>query len=237
MFESRSTQPEWMDEPDFDHVLAEQSFRFIRVVNRFFGGTRIVRQFIADEAARMPAGKRLNVLDIGSGCCDIPISVAQWARKQGIPVHFTCVEANRHAIEIARRGLSEKTGLPVTVLQEDIFRHRPAEPYDCAVASMFFHHFDEAQILHLIRRLRGVVKESLLINDLLRCFLSYAGCLLLTSGFPGEVKHDALLSIRKGFKETELKEWLSRLEDVSVAVKTVPFFRVKATIRFHARKN
>lgn len=233
MFKERVTESEWMDGENFDAGLAERSFRFIEMINRFFGGIRIVRQFITDQAD----GGTIKVLDIGSGSCDIPLAVSRWAEGKGIPVHFTCIEKSETVVEIARRRLRRAGDPPLKLIRQDIFDHRPAEPYHCAVGSMFFHHLDEEQILRLVRHLRTVVKRSLLINDLRRSPLGYLGCMLLARGFPPDVRHDALLSIRKGFKEIEMRELLQRLGDVSVEVSATRFFRMQAVVRFHTRMN
>ena len=233
MFKERVTECEWMDGENFDEGLAERSFRFIEMVNRFLGGVRIVRRFIADQAD----GKTIKVLDIGSGSCDIPLAVSRWAERKGIPVHFTCIEKSETVAEIARRRIRRAGDPQVKLIREDIFDHRPAEPYHCAVGSMFFHHLHEEQILNLVRHLQTVVTRSLLINDLRRSPLGYLGCMLLVRGFPPDVRHDALLSIRKGFKEIEMRKLLQGLEDVSVDVSAAHFFRVQAVVQFHARIN
>jgi len=233
VFKERTAEVEWMDGEEFDQDLAEQSFRFIEMVNRFFGGIRVVRRFIAEEAD----GETIRVLDIGSGSCDIPLAVSRWAKRMGIPVHFTCIERSERVAAIARRSIRQAGNPPVRLIREDIFDHRPAEPYHCAVGSMFFHHLSEEQILKLVRHLRTIVRKNLLINDLRRSPLGYLGCMLLALGFPREVRHDALLSIRRGFREVEMRQMLQKLKDVSVDVSAAPYFRVQAVVQLHTRMN
>ena len=91
-----------MDQPEFGECLAENSYRFIEMINRLFGGTRVAKNFIESEAADMPADKTLRVRDIGSGTCDIPLSVCRWARKQRINVHITCVDSNGYVVDLSR---------------------------------------------------------------------------------------------------------------------------------------
>jgi hypothetical protein len=269
VFNRRATEPEWMDSTDFSPALAEQSFRFIELVNRFFGGVRTVQRFIMTEAVRMPLGKTLRILDIGSGSCDIPIAICRWAQKLRINVHFTCIENGRHALNIALKNIHQadwrsslwtkwrrllkdeknrilqsptyqnntetvarNADLPITLVPEDIFSHQPAEPYDCAVGSMFFHHLTDKGVLDLINYLQGFVQNRLLINDLHRSLSGYLGCLLLVWPLSAEVSHDALLSIRKSFRVSELQNLLSGMNPVSVQVGTTPIFRIKAVIDF-----
>jgi SAM-dependent methyltransferase len=232
VLKKRAAEPELMDAAGFDRNLAEESFRFIAVVNRWFGDARAVRRFVAAEAARTPRDRALRVLDVGSGSCDIPIAVCAWARGRRIRVHFTCIENSEHAVRIARRNLRRNPDLPITLIRGDIFAHQPEALYDCAVGSMFFHHLAENDIMRLIDRLRGFVRSSLLINDLQRSPANYAACRLLLPAFPFEVGHDALLSIRKGFRAAELEDLLAGLQDAAVSVSSAPLFRIRAVVRF-----
>ena len=232
MFDSRSTTMEFLDRPDCDPALAAASYRFMETVNCRFGGIRIVRLFLTAETAGRYTGAPLRILDIGSGSCDIPLAVSRWARAYDIPLHFTCLEMAGHAVDIARGQLALSGNPAVQLLQEDAFTHQPAEPYDCAVASMCFHHFSDAQILTLVQRLRGFVLNSVLINDLRRSRLSSLAARLLLAGTPAGVRHDALLSIRRGFKISELSTLLRQLDSVTVSVESARWFRIAAIIRF-----
>ena len=239
MFESRATAAEFLDRPDCDPALAAASYRFMETVNCRFGGIRIVRRFLAAETAGRHAVAPLRILDIGSGCCDIPLAVSRWAHAYDIPLHFTCLEIAGHAVDIAREQLARAGDPEVHLLQEDAFTHQPAEPYDCAVASMCFHHFDNAQILTLLQRLRGFVLNSVLINDLRRSRLASLAARLLLSGTGATagVRHDALLSVRRGFKISELSTLLRQLHSLTVSVEPAHWFRIAAIVRFKPGAN
>jgi len=237
VFDSRAMATEFLDRPDCDPALAAASYRFMGTVNRRFGGIRVVRRFLTAETAGRDAGAPLRILDIGSGSCDIPLAVSRWARAGGIPLHFTCLEMADHAAGIARGRLARAGDPAVQLLQEDAFTHQPAEPYDCAVASMCFHHFSDARILELLQRLRGVVRNSFLINDLRRSMSAAMAARLLVVGMPAGVRHDALLSIRRGFTISELSSLLRQLDSVTVSVEPAWWFRIAAVIRFRRGEN
>jgi hypothetical protein len=232
VFSSRATAIEFLDQPDCEPALAAASYRFMETVNCRFGGICTVQRFLAAETAGRHDGSPLRILDIGSGSCDIPLAVSQWARAQGIPLHFTCLEMADHAVNIAREQLARAGNPDVQLLQEDAFIHQPAEPYDYAVASMCFHHFSNAQILTLLQKLRGFVLNSVLINDLRRSRLASLLVRLPLAGMPSGVRHDAQLSIRRGFKVNELSTLLRQLDGVTVSVEPVRWFRIAAIIRF-----
>ena len=232
MFDSRATATEFLDRTDCDPALAAASYQFMERVNRRFGGIRTVRRFLETEAAGRHADGSLRILDIGSGSCDIPLALSQWARARGMPMQFTCLEKADHAVGIARGKLARADDPAVQLLQEDVLTYQPAEPFDCAVASMCFHHFSDAQILTLLHRLRGVVLNSVLINDLRRTRLASMAARLLLAGTPAGVRHDALLSIRRGFRIDELSALLQQLDKVTVSVEPACWFRIAAIIRF-----
>lgn len=225
-FRHRSAQAEWMDTADFDPRVAAQSFRFIQVVNRFFGGTWPVKRFIAQAARRHPPGRRLQILDIGSGSCDIPVAVCRWAAKKGIPVSFVCVEASDLAVALAQKRLARLPHLPIRLVHGDIFSYLPAQGFDYAIGSMLFHHLEAPRIQSLIRWLAPMVAHGIFINDLRRCPGGYLGCLALAMSASAPVRHDALLSVKKGFCHAELAEILKGAGDYPVASGNGPFFRV-----------
>jgi hypothetical protein len=136
------------------------------------------------------------------------------------------------ATAIARAQLARRSDPALQLLQEDAFTHQPSEPYDCAVASMCFHHFSDAQILALLQRLRGFVRTSVLINDLRRSRCSALAARLLLVLAPAGVRHDAVLSIWRGFKRAELEALLRQLEGVDVSVEPAHWFRLAAIVRF-----
>lgn len=235
MFDARATETELLDQPDFGPALAAASYRFMETINGRFGGIRVVRRFLAAETAGRPVQAPLRILDIGSGSCDIPLAISRWARGRGIPLRVTCLETARSAVDIAREHLARAGEDPtVQLLQEDVFSHQPSEPYDFAVASMCFHHFSDAQILALLQRLRGFVRRSVLINDLRRSQLASLAARVPLIGAPAGVRHDALLSIRRGFTISELEALLRQLDCVEVFVEAARWFRVAAVIRFQS---
>jgi hypothetical protein len=237
VFDSRATATEFLDRPDCDPALAAASYRFMEMVNCCFGGIRWSGVFWPPKRRGAipapPAHPRHRLGKLRHPAGGEPVG----ARVRH-PLHFTCLETAGHAVDIARGQLARAGNPAVQLLQEDAFTHQPAEPYDCAVASMCFHHFSDAQILTLLQRLRGFVRNSVLINDLRRSRLaSLAARLLLTgAAAPAGVRHDALLSIRRGFKISELSTLLRQLDSVTVSVEPARWFRIAAIIRFNQEK-
>ena len=233
MFDQRAIrEKERMDLPDFNRDLAERSFRFIHFVNRFLGGTRIVRSYLKRERQRLRLVRPLRILDIGAGDCDIPITIAREHHGPGTPPHFYCVERCPYATAIARRNIAAQTLENVTVVNKDIFEHTPEGRYDVGIASMVMHHLDDEEIRELLRRLRGLVRYSVLVNDLRRSGACYLGGRMLTLLAKADVQHDVLLSIRKGFTRKELTALMSAADAKLMTINHRLFGRVTAELRF-----
>ncbi len=79
MLDSRATSEEFLDQPDCSEALALASYKFMEMVNRRFGGIRVVRKFLETETTQHHNGIPLRILDIGSGSCDIPLEISRWA--------------------------------------------------------------------------------------------------------------------------------------------------------------
>ncbi len=232
ILDQRATEPELLDGRDIDAEQLAESVRLCAISNRLLGGTRVVRKFLEAEVRRAPTNRPLRVLDIGSGNGSIPLAVSRWAIRRGLNVEFVCLERNPHAALLARQAVHAANDSRVRVVDGDIFTHQPDEPYDCAIGSMFFHHLGDDVILALLERLRSFVRRTVLVNDLQRCVACYAGCALMSRRFSREVRHDANLSIRRGFRRGSLLRLLRRMKGVSVSVTRYWFCRLAGVIHF-----
>jgi ubiquinone/menaquinone biosynthesis C-methylase UbiE len=231
VFEQRARGSEFLDRPDADPRLVEQSYKFMQVVNRIGGGIRVVRRFLAQELSKSTSGQTVTILDLGSGDCDIPLAVARWAGLQGFKVEFTCLDHDAKAVELAQREIARCNCRAIKVLTADIFMYQPAGEFDYAIGSMTFHHFTDEEIDRLITHLRGFVRKAVLINDLRRCLPNYIACFALALPFDPAIRHDGLLSIRRGFKPRELAQMLAK-HNPAAAVTRAWFCRVAGVVRF-----
>jgi hypothetical protein len=235
VFSERARGEEFLDRPDSDPRLVEQSYRFMHLVNRIGGGIRVVKRFLAEELADYPRGQTVRILDIGAADCDIPVAIAQWAQERGCAVEFTCLDQDTKATELAHERLARARCRTIQVTKADVFRYQPQVEFDYAMGSMTFHHFTDEQIDTLLTHLRGFVRRAVLINDLHRCLLNYIVCYILALPLDGRIRHDALLSIRRGFKTAELAQLL-RKHDPAPAVRRRWFCRVAGVVHLERKE-
>jgi hypothetical protein len=231
----RARGEEFLDRPDSDPRLTQESFRFIKFVNHIGGGIRVVRRFLAEELPKFPAGQTVRILDLGGGDCDIPLATTRWATEQGYNVEFTCTDHNAKVLAMAKESLARAHCKAIRLEQTDIFTYQPSQEFDYALGSMVFHHFTTDEIDRLIMHLQGFVRHALLINDLHRCTLNYVVAAILTARVDPELRHDALLSIRRGFKPMELTGILGK-HDPAPQVRRAWFCRVAGVVRFDRKE-
>lgn len=232
MYETRARGEEFIDRPDCDPDLALRSYRFMQGINRRWGGIRTVRRFIATVARERSATAPLRLLDIGCGSADIPLALLAWAHRIGLDLRVTGLETSPHAVALARAAAQQASETTLEILQQDVFSHDPATPYDCAVASMMAHHLDDTAIIRLLGHLRDRVRGPVLINDLHRAWPARWGACLLLLGAPPQLRHDALLSIRRGFRPDELAALLGRAPHTRVTVRRAWCLRIAARVDF-----
>ena len=235
MFEQRAHGSEFLDRPDADPRLTQQSYRFMKLVNRIGGGIGVVRNFLARELSESSDVRTVRILDLGSGGGDIPVAITRWANERGHRVQFTCIDCQAEALAVAEKAIARAHIDTIQLERADAFSYRPAGEFDYAIGSMTFHHLTADQIDRLITHLRGFVRKAVLINDLHRCALNYAMCHVLAVPFDAEVRHDALLSIRRGFKPAELSQML-RKHDPARVVRRSWFCRVAGVVRLDRKE-
>jgi SAM-dependent methyltransferase len=234
VLETRAQELELLDQPSLDDLSAGESYRFMSKVNRYFGGTAAVRKFIQKYAK---SGQVTRILDIGSGGCDIPAAVSDLLESGDQKLEFTCIESNPFAVRMARERLDAEKRTNIKLVDVDIFGYQPQEDYDFAIGSMFFHHLSKERIIDLLDRLKRFVSKGIFINDLHRSAINYAGCMAATAFSSEVVRHDALLSIRKGFTREELELLLRQAGYGRFEIEQRWFCRITATIIFDAGRN
>ena len=205
MFEQRAAGPELMDGPHFGLQDVVDTFRFIEPVNRWLGGKGTILSFFQRESRAWDRAQSYRLLDVGCGSGDIPLALALWGRRNDYRLQIEAIDRHPLTVELARRRCQ---GYPEIVLAcRDIFEP-DGQKYDYVLASMFLHHFPDESIPGVLRSLLAVCSRKVVINDLLRDPLAYSGTWLFTLLTSAVSRHDARLSVKKGFTLREMDRLL-----------------------------
>ena len=202
----RSTSLEWMDRTDNSAQDLAGALRDIHTVNRFLRGSRILIDAIRPCLDKQREGETLTILDVGTGGADLPIDLADEARRLGKKVTITAVERDPVTFAYAKQQAMDYP--EITIVQADATDlPYPPESFDVVMASLFLHHFSDGDATKLLKAFRTIARRAVLINDLRRHLVPWAfiGVAARVTGRHPMFCHDAPLSVLRGFTASELR--------------------------------
>jgi hypothetical protein len=210
----RRLEGEWLDELPAEDPRARRSRADLRRINVLMGNARIV----AGELKRaLPAGLH-SIAELGAGDGALTARVARIVG--GTDVQATLVD-RQDIVDRETLAALATHGWSAQAVRSDVFAWLGAEGPRCdaIVANLFLHHFDAeplARMLSLIARRTRVFVAC----ETRRSTLAMAGARMLgVVGCNDVSRHDAVASIRAGFRAGELSalwpagsEWSLREE-------------------------
>jgi SAM-dependent methyltransferase len=197
-----------MDDPNVSGAALEQALTNLRQINTLLGG------YSASETVLNPllyAQPSLRVLDVGTGTGDYPARFVRRGQRLGTSVEAVGVDLNPVTVGRGRAWLDDT--LPSSLRSQvhlDI-GDALALPYadnafDVSHAALFLHHFHGPDAAQLLREMDRVSRLGIVVNDLHRHPLAYAGIWTLSRllRMSPMVQHDGPISVLRGFRKGEL---------------------------------
>jgi len=139
-----------MDDPSLAVKDHHQALRGLERVNKvsftvssFFG--------VLEAFARVHTLTSLRILDIATGSGDIPIGLAELAKKKGYKWNIYGSDLSENALEHARARAAQK-GAAVDFFQLDLINHAFPNDYDVIINSLFLHHLPEETIVNFLKK-------------------------------------------------------------------------------------
>lgn len=176
----------------------------LRRINRFLGGRRVVVEAL-DSLITGAGLRRLSLLDVGTGSADIPGAVAAWCRDRHLAADITALDLSERNLRIARSRLG--IDQDVRLVRGDSLALPFADrSVDVVTASLFLHHFEDADVVRLLGEFARVARRAVIVNDLIRNLVPYwfarlTGPLLATSYL---TRYDGPASVLRGFTVREM---------------------------------
>lgn len=199
----RTIEPEWLDELPPGDPRAVRSRRDLRRINALMmNGTLIVRELRRVYPARPPSA----IAEIGAGDGTFMLRVAGKLSPRWRPIDVLLLD-RQSLIAPATRGEFSALGWQVQAVAADVFAwlEQPAAPvFDVIVANLFLHHFEPEKLTGLL----ALIAQRTRV--LIACEPRRSGRALLGSRLLGVTgcndvsRHDAVVSVRAGFKNREL---------------------------------
>lgn len=215
---------EYLDSPTTDPSVALRSLQDIRRSNRFFGGRAAVLAEVR-AALKGSSGRALTLLDVGTGCGDIPAAARDLAESMGATLRTIGLEWTTPLASAARA----QCGDAVT----GDARHLPFgdRSVDVVICSQVLHHFADAEATSLLRELHRVARLRVIVGEIRRSWVAAAGLWMVSwpLGFHPVSRHDGVVSVMRGYRCSELRDLVRGATGVVPTARNRPGFRVTAS--------
>lgn len=217
-FRQRSYELENIDCGNYTAEEYEGCIAELQIVNEWLGDARTLKRTLLKDAETSGL-RNLSVLDVGAGSGELLRVVAAWARETDRTFTGVGLELNeRSAKSIKEESLSFPEIL--SIRGDARFLPFADNEFDYVICSLFTHHFDELEIINILREMSRVAKRRIFVIDLHRHPVAYyfyttIGKLFLHNRL---LREDGALSILRGFKRRELQALAeqSNLRDAQV---------------------
>jgi ubiquinone/menaquinone biosynthesis C-methylase UbiE len=204
------------------------NLRDLRRVNRWLGGVTLSATAIdaivgygraGGGAAVGPGVAPITVLDVGTGGADIPVALLERATRRGSALEVTGIDSRPEILAAAvgaDRRLTATAGLTLHVGDGRSLPY-PDGAFDVVHTSLVIHHLAPADVAGLLHEMARVARRGVVVNDLIRGRVAYAGAWLLAHLFTTNrfTRHDGPLSVRRAYTLTEL---IAVIEDAGLRV-------------------
>lgn len=207
---ARSTELEIMDDLDCHGPVVNQTLRELEFINRWLGGNNITLDGLK-RIINPRENKTYHIADMGCGGGDMLKLIARWGAHKKLKFQLTGIDANPHIIQFASENCRSYPSIALETgnVFSPVLQRRP---FDIIVATLFTHHFAEAELIELFKAWHNQASAGIVINDLHRHPLAFHSIKLLTRLFSKSamVKFDAPLSVKRGFSRRELVRILEK---------------------------
>ncbi len=221
----RSTEKELMDDPNLDPITLGSVLTDIALANKTLGGNKITIQAIWQLIQDNPKSK-YSIVDMGCGNGSMLREIVNFGRGKNIEFEAIGIDLNKKSIEIAR---SESLGYPeIKYLEQDILELKPIEfSCDILLCTLTMHHFKDSEIVVFLDKFVKLALLGVVINDLHRSKLSYFLFGMFSTFFTHTkvAKNDGLVSIKSGFKKSELIRFSTKLNNAKHEIRWKWAFR------------
>ena len=212
-FSKRSSDVEIMDDFALQGPELDKTLKDLDKVNTWLGGNKITLEGIEKLIQSTCFSGPLRIIDVGCGNGSLLKEVADFGRKRGIEMKLTGIDANVHAIEIARKNTRSYENISfeaVDVFSED-FETRET---DILLCTLTLHHFEDEKIILLLKRFINMSTLGIVINDLQRSKAAYYLFELFCAAFINNeiARKDGLVSIQKSFRKEDLLRYADHIE-------------------------
>ncbi len=210
----RSYKKELLDGDHIPFADILQNMHEIHVINAWLGGHKVTLKGFKDLLGNR---KHISICEIGCGNGNNLQALSDWCTKNDVYIHCIGIDIKEECIQAAQNNVQLRhANWQVGDYRDVHFDKKP----DIIFSSLFCHHFTNDEILKQLDWMKVNSNLGFFINDLHRHHFAYHSIKMITSAFAKSylAKHDAPLSVARGFKK---KEWEKLLCEAGLKNSTV----------------
>jgi SAM-dependent methyltransferase len=206
VYSIRSADRELIDEPGIPASDWFTCLKELDTVNTLLGGHAITVEGVRRLLPKTQ--RRIIIAEIGCGGGDNLNAI--YRRNNKLDAHYIGIDINKACTEYASENCR---AIPSSHFICSDFRHvefGETKP-DIIFNSLFCHHFSDADLVETLRWMHSNSRLGFFINDLQRHPVAFHSISILTSIFSRSylVKHDAPISVMRGFRKAEWQRLMS----------------------------
>jgi len=207
----RRLEEEWLDSLPADDPQAIGSRRDLRLVNGLMLNVRMAAHAIDAHVTRPPR----RILEIGAGDGTWMLALARRLARPGTGLHITLLDRQDLVGRQTRDGFAglECEFESVTGDVFACFASGKLSSYDLILANLFLHHFAFEDLSRLFVMLARSTRLFIACEPRRARMPLLMSRLLGTLGCNATTRHDAVVSVRAGFRDDELSRCWPRGEE------------------------
>lgn len=197
----RFYENEIMDDFSIQDERIDVALKELNIINKYLGGNSVS---VKGLKLLKDKNEDISIIDIGSGGSDLYKAI----KNNFNNLFYVSVDLNKRACTY---NIKENNN--PTICGNAFSLPFNNNSFDFLHASLFIHHFNENEINLLLNEFVRISRKGIIINDLHRSIFALVSISVLTTLFSKSemVKHDAPLSVKRGFTKSELKNILKKL--------------------------
>jgi|SRR5277367_3854197 len=195
-----------MDDPVLDGAAHAEALQGIARLNRLSGAEKLIWHEICKLAKRTQA-KKLRLLDVATGGGDVPIALLNHARNADLALEIDACDISEQGLNDARR-LANSHNASINFFRLDVLSEEIPTGYDIVTTSLFTHHLDPSQVVHLMRGMKNASGSLVLVDDLERSLLNLILVSIATYAVTGShvARHDGPASVKGSYTRSEMQK-------------------------------
>jgi SAM-dependent methyltransferase len=196
----RRMEVEWLDILPGDDRHAMRSRRDLKRVNAIMFNAGMMARMMERNIATPPR----TILDLGSGDGTLMAAVAKRLAPRWRNVTLTLLDRQPVVSRECREAIAS-SGWKVDVVAADVFDYlERTHSFDIVTANLVLHHFDEEGLRRLFASIARVTRLFAACEPWRAWFPLTGSKLLWALGCNHVTRHDAVASVRAGFRDKEL---------------------------------